>query len=188
MTCGHQSADGVSVCANCGATLRSSSSGASGEVMQPPPYLNAVYQIISSIIDTFDAGGIDAAEADKRLAKYEEHFRKKAAEVRAMEIPEDLRDTFDEEYRCGLHGTEGLRDAVATLRQYLVNCDVTCRDRGLAAADSSLHLVNRAMRLNWETANVFTKSLEDMAAQQNSGDYGLGGGFALAGEMNITGF
>ncbi len=144
----------------------------------------------------YDDGAIEVDELDKRLADYEDFYRKKVDEIRAMDIPEDQRDVIDEEYRCGLRGTEGLCEAMGTLREYLQTGNSALRDRGLSGVDSSLHLVNTAMRMNWDSANVLAQSMQDMIDQQNGGSsmsmlgdsFSLDGGFALADGMNFAGF
>ena len=194
MTCGHQSADGASVCGNCGSPLRGGSGGNSQPLGAPPPYNKALYKIIAAQIDLFDAGRLTSEAVDKELAQYEEYYRDKVEAVRNMDIPDDLRDTMDEEYRCGLRGTEGLYEAMGTLREYLRSGDTTLRDRALAGIDSSLHLVNTAMHMNWDSANVLAQSIQDMIDQQQGGgsaaggNFSLDGGFALADGMNFAGF
>lgn len=196
MTCGHQSADGASMCGNCGAPLRSGhDAGRNKEPLgAPPPYNKSLYTIIASQISLFDAGRLTLEAVDKELAQYEEYYKEKTEAVRAMDIPADLRDTFDEEYRCGLSGTEGMYEAMGTLRRYLQSGDTALRDRGLAGIDSSLHLVNTALRMNWDSANVLAQSIQDIIDQHEGKapdpgeNFAFGGGFALADGMNLAGF
>ena len=196
MTCGHQSADGASVCGNCGAPLHGGS-GAGGKkepLGSPPPYNKSLYKLIELQIKMFESGRMTMEAVDKELEQYESYYRDKVEAVKNMDIPDDLRDTIDEEYRCGLRGTEGMYEAMGTLRRYLLSGDTTLRDRGLAGIDSSLHLVNTAMRMNWDSANVLAQSIQDMIDQQQGkspapGDgFSLDGGFALADGMNFAGF
>lgn len=188
MSCGHQSADGEKVCGNCGAPLRQVRESAASVSV---PYCRAPLLDLESWVKGFELGELSPEEFRRRLEARLEKYRLRVEEVKAYELPADVRDTMSEEYSCGRRGIEGLYEAVKMLLEYAKHADSGMRDAALAQAEASLNLLHRAMCLNAEASQVLEKSLEDMVNSAQGDKHAVGGfdtGGFMMGEMNIAGF
>lgn len=178
------SADGASVCGSCGAVLNN---GTTDKKMEPP-YNGAPYIKLSALVSSVESGLTRAEEADIQFAKLEEKYSRLIDTIRSVKFEDDVREAIDEEYRYGLQGTLGLLEAVQYLRQWLASGEQFFKDRGLAIADSSTNMLNRAVRLNCESCEVLMQTAEDLVQQTSGMSNSSGECFSLMGEMNIAGF
>jgi hypothetical protein len=152
LACGFVNNDEEHTCAKCHGPLARA---------QHPPRLTARLVRLQNAVQNLLRGQITCSEYEDFMDETEEFLLQTLEEVKAMEIPEELKEEMKQEMQLGIMGIEIYISSISHLRQYLSLRNTNLLDEGLKKAEKANEFINTALSLNWKSYHAFRESTEE---------------------------
>lgn len=153
--CGFEHKEVVRVCSGC------------KEPMDIPPKLTLQLIKLLEIVENLQKGQITSSEFNEYMINKEVFLKRIMAEVKAIEIPDDMKEELKPEMEIGMLGIEMYIRSVELFIEYVSRPGVEILEEGKKTAKKANELLNSALMLNWKSYN----SLKDTTIEvlKNSG-------------------
>lgn len=157
------------LCANCGKITSSDEMCEFCHAPMPergttPPYMNDPLLEISELLYKWDCGLLDEWVFEERLNSKREDYESILHDVASVNMDPDVKEEMSEEVRIGTMGVNSLIHALELVKEYAQSGDPVHKEQALAAAESGTKMLNKALRLNWESFNILQATTEEMLA------------------------
>lgn len=148
--------DSSDKCEHCGAALP--------EHRSEPPYNNGPALEINRILYYYDINLATAEETHRKLEHLESVYKDSYEDTDPSKFASDVQTEISEELRYGRLGLSSLMRAVKTAGDYVDTGSKELRESAVSLAESGTEMLNKAMKLNWESFEGVRASAEEMLA------------------------
>ena len=144
--CGHQNADSLNRCEECGAQLPRIAGGVSKE--PEPEYVNERVRELQDAAQKALSGEWTPEQLGDYLENILSFFAEREQGIRSIEIPPEAIEDFREELENGFKGIQLFYEGVSCMSQFAEQPDPVFLEEGMELVRQGNDHLNEAMRIN----------------------------------------